>query len=108
LISVTSEVQVLPGPPRDGCGDNEAMRLTKEELSARVVVRRVAMGSAPFRWEVHWADRIAPVFVSSTRFANMDAAYRDGEARLPEFMPPRQAPRLGLDERVVEDEAAAA
>jgi hypothetical protein len=38
----------------------------------------------------------------------MDAAYRDGQARLPEFMPPRQKPRLGLDERVVEGEAAAA
>lgn len=84
------------------------MRLTKEELSARVVVRRTTVGSAPFRWEVHWADRLAPVFVSPTRFPNMEAAYRDGQARLPEFMPPRQTPRLGLDERVVEGEPAAA
>jgi len=75
------------------------MRLTTEELSARVVVRRDTLGSAPFLWEVHWADRIEPVFVSPSRFANMEAAYRAGQAGLPEFMPPKRAHRVGLDER---------
>ncbi len=44
--------------------EERRMRLTKEELSARVVVRRATIGSALFQWEVHWADRAEPVFVS--------------------------------------------
>lgn len=74
-----------------------AMRLTTDELSTRVVVRRSGIGAMPFRWEVHWTDTVVPVFISSTRFANMDAAYREGQARLPEFKPPKRT--LRLDER---------
>ena len=74
------------------------MRLTKEELSTRVVVRRATLGSAPVGWEMHWVERVGPVFVSLSRFATMEAAYRTGQASLPEFSPQR-VPRLGLDER---------
>ena len=75
------------------------MRLTKEELAARVVVRRAGSGAAPFRWEVHWYEQPVPVFVSPSRFSSMEAAYRAGQAGLPEFLPPRRTPRLGLDQR---------
>ena len=78
-------------------GTTKAMRLTKEELSARVVVRRSTIGSTPFRWEVHWGDRLEPVFVSPTKFANMEAAYQDGQARLLECMR-SSARRFVLDE----------
>ncbi len=83
------------------------MRLTKEELSTRVVVRRAGIGAAPFRWEVYRAEAPVPVFVSPSRFSNMDAAYRDGQARLPEFMPPKRAPRYGLDEWIGRSDALA-
>ncbi len=73
------------------------MGLTIEDLSTRVVVRRTGTGARPFRWEVHWAETAVPVFISPSRFANMDAAYREGHARLSEFKPPKRTPRL--DER---------
>ncbi|HEX2942123.1 MAG TPA: hypothetical protein VHO91_13835 [Rhodopila sp.] len=65
------------------------MRVTKEELSVRVVVRRVARGAAPFAWEVHQTDLPRPLYVSPERFRSMEAAYGAGRAMLPMFVPPR-------------------
>jgi hypothetical protein len=64
-------------------------RITKEELSMRIVVRRRAIGAAPFTWEVHQGDIGAPIHISPERFPSMEAAYRAGQARLREFLPQR-------------------
>ena len=68
------------------------MRITAEALSISIVVRRITVGSAPFRWEVHRADAMGPIHVSPERFASMEAAYRAGQARLEEFIPKRSMP----------------
>jgi hypothetical protein len=73
------------------------MRLTKEQLSVRVVVRRVPRGTA-FMWEVYRDDLATPVFISPDRYKGMDAAYRAGQARLVEFVPPRRSPLPGARE----------
>jgi hypothetical protein len=63
-----------------------SMRVTKEELSIRVVVRRRARGATPFAWEIHQADIPEPIYVSPERFSGMEAAYRAGKARLSAFV----------------------
>jgi hypothetical protein len=68
------------------------MRLSKEALSIRVVVRRARRGVAPFIWEINTDTRAEPVYVSPDAFASMEAAYQAGQARLAEFTPP--PPRL--------------
>ena len=68
------------------------MRITKEALSIRVVVRRVEVGPAPFRWEVYCEEGAEPIHVSPDRFRSMEAAYDAGTARLIEFIPKRSAP----------------
>jgi len=68
------------------------MRITKEVLATSLLVRRVAVGAAPFRWEVHNADTVEPLHISPDRFASMEAAYRAGQARLAEFVPKRSVP----------------
>ncbi len=68
------------------------MRVSKEALSTRVVVRRARRGIAPFVWEINTDSRAEPVCVSSDAFVNMEAAYQAGQARLAEFTPP--PPRL--------------
>lgn len=73
------------------------MRLTKEQLSVRVVVRRVPRGTA-FTWEVYRDDLATPVFVSPQRYKGMDDAYRAGQARLPEFVPPKRSVMPGARE----------
>jgi hypothetical protein len=64
------------------------MRLSKEALSTRVVVRRARRGAAPFIWEINKDSMVEPVYVSPEAFVSMEAAYQAGQARLPEFTPP--------------------
>jgi hypothetical protein len=69
------------------------MRITKEALSVRIVVRRVEVGTAaPFRWEVYWEEGAEPIHVSPGRYRSMEAAYCAGQARLTEFIPKRSIP----------------
>ncbi len=63
------------------------MRLTKEALSVRVVVRRAKRGAAPFVWEINRDSMVKPVYVSTESFNDMEAAYLAGKARLAEFIP---------------------
>jgi hypothetical protein len=67
------------------------VRLTKEELSIRVLVRRRASGAAPSAWEIHQTDIYTPIYISPERFRSMEAAYQAGQARLKEFIPQRTA-----------------
>jgi hypothetical protein len=67
----------------------EAMRMTKEELSIRVVVRRRNGGATPFAWEIWQTDMFHPIHISEERFRGMDAAFQAGQARLKEFIPER-------------------
>jgi hypothetical protein len=71
------------------------MRLSKEALSIRVVVRRARRGATPFVWEINRESMVRPLFVSSEAFGSMEAAYRAGQARLAEFVPSsRSVPEL--------------
>ena len=71
------------------------VRLTKEDLLIRVVVRRAKRGSAPFVWEINSEDMIGPLYVSPDAFETMEDAYRAGRAKLPEFLPlPRSMPAI--------------
>ena len=73
------------------------MRLSKEALSVRVVVRRARAGAAPFVWEINRDNMAEPVFVSPETFRSMESAYRAGQARLPEFVPsPRSMQETGV------------
>jgi hypothetical protein len=72
------------------CGRGE--RITRESLTVRVIVRRVARGAAPFAWEVHRTDMERLVHASPARFGSMDAAYMAGAARLVDFIQKRSAP----------------
>jgi hypothetical protein len=66
-------------------GEASAMRLSKEALSTRVVVRRARRGATPFIWEINKDSMPEPVYVSSDAFVSMEAAYKAGQARLAEF-----------------------
>ena len=69
------------------------MRLTKEDLLIRVVVRRAKRGPAPFVWEINSEDMIGPLYVSPDAFETMEDAYRAGQAKLPNFLPlPKSIP----------------
>jgi hypothetical protein len=69
------------------------MRLSKEALSIRVVVRRARRGAAPFVWEINKDSMAEPVYTSPEAFVSMEAAFRAGHARLAEFTPaPRSMP----------------
>jgi hypothetical protein len=68
------------------------MRLSKEALSTRVVVRRAKRGAAPFVWEINKDSMADPVFVSPEAYGSMEAAFCAGQARLDEFTSP-QRPR---------------
>jgi hypothetical protein len=63
------------------------MRITKEELSTKVIVRRARRGTAPFIWEINTENRAEPIYVSPDAFGSMEDAYRAGQARLSEFVP---------------------
>ena len=60
-----------------------------DHLNTRVVVRRMGVGTAPFAWEIQGSSSPVPRYVSSERFHSMEAAYAAGQARLPEFLPPK-------------------
>ena len=73
------------------------MRLSKEALTVRVVVRRTKRGAAPFVWEINRDNMAEPVFVSPETFRSMESAYRAGQARLTEFVPTaRSMPEMSL------------
>jgi hypothetical protein len=74
------------------------MRLSKEALSIRVVVRRALRGTAPFIWEINTHSMTGPVFISTEAFVSMEAAYQAGHARLAEFTPPPRAMRETPDQ----------
>ncbi len=59
------------------------LSFTRGTSDYRVVVRRVAMGSGPYRWgwEVR-GDGDTQVHISSDRFHDMEAAYQAGKAWL--------------------------
>jgi hypothetical protein len=63
------------------------MRLTKEDLSIKVVVRRVRRGKTPFVWQINRENAAEPVYISPDGFRSMEDAYRAGQQRLPEFAP---------------------
>jgi hypothetical protein len=65
------------------------MRLSKEALSTRVVVRRARRGAAPFVWEINRDSMSEPVYVSPEAFVTMEAAFVAGRSRLAEFTPPQ-------------------
>lgn len=77
------------------------MRISKEELSTRVVVRRARRGAAPFVFEINSENRTEPLYVSTDAFGNMEDAYRAGKARLPEIVAlarlwPQPAASMGM------------
>ena len=73
------------------------MRISKEALSVRVVVRRAKRGAAPFVWEINRDNMAEPVFVSPETFRSMESAYRAGRARLTEFVPSaRSMPEMSV------------
>jgi hypothetical protein len=76
------------------------MRLTKEALSIRVVVRRARRGATPFIWEINRDSMCEPVYVSPEAFVSMEAAYRAGQARLAEFTPPPRSIPESTDQYV--------
>jgi hypothetical protein len=63
------------------------MRISKEQLCTKVVVRRARRGTAPFVWEINTDNRAEPIYVSPDSFGSMEDAYRAGLARLSEFVP---------------------
>ncbi len=73
------------------------MRVSKEELAIRVVVRRLGRGATPFVWAINKGSLAEPIYISPDSFANMEDAYRAGQARLPEFITTAR-PRPGMAE----------
>jgi hypothetical protein len=67
------------------------MRLSKEALSVRVVVRRARRGATPFVWQINKDSMVEPVFVSPEAFVSMEAAFKAGQARLADFVPSSRA-----------------
>jgi hypothetical protein len=65
------------------------MRLSKEALSIKVIVRRARRGATPFVWEINRDSMPEPVYVSPEAFGSMEEAFRAGQARLAEFTPTR-------------------
>lgn len=73
------------------------MRISREELAIKVVVRRLRKGSAPFVWEINKETISEPLYVSADGFRNMEDAYRAGQARLREFVPRRPLSHTSQD-----------
>jgi hypothetical protein len=59
-----------------------AFSFAEEAFDYKLIVRGVAMGSAPFGWEVRGADGITSIYISTDRFRGMEAAYKAGQAWL--------------------------
>jgi hypothetical protein len=55
-------------------------------------VKPTRTGLKPFRWEIHGTDTAEPLYLSPDAYAGMEAAFKAGEARLPEFILKRSAP----------------
>jgi hypothetical protein len=64
------------------------MRLTKEALSIRVVVRRARIGATPFIWEINRDSMVEPICVSPGAYVSLEAAFKAGQQRLADFVPP--------------------
>lgn len=62
------------------------MRLRRDELNYHLAIRRVALGSKPFRWEVHGTETVTPLRHSTELFSSMEAAYHAGQGGLREFL----------------------
>lgn len=58
------------------------MKTMARDLGYQVVVRRVAVGSAPFCWAVHNGDAFVPFHISKDRYRGMEAAFTAGQAWL--------------------------
>ena len=58
------------------------MPISIDQLHTKVVVRRIAVGAAPFRWEIFGFDPGVPKYVSSCRYRSMEDAYSAGLGRL--------------------------
>jgi hypothetical protein len=71
------------------------MQRAKDQLTLKVVVRRVATGTAPYGWELQSDDTITPIQVSRARFRNMEAAFKAGQAGLAAHVAARQSARRG-------------
>lgn len=67
------------------------MRLRRDELSYHLAIRRVALGSKPFRWEVHGMETVTPLRHSAELYSSMEAAYLAGQGGLREFLLDRRA-----------------
>ena len=65
------------------------MLTSTDHLNTKVVVRRVGVGTAPFTWEIQGSSSTVTRYVSSERFRSMEAAFAAGQAKLPEFLPPK-------------------
>ncbi len=74
------------------------MRFTKEALATKVVVRRAKTGTTRYVWEINCDNIDGPVCVSPDTFANMEAAYSAGKARLAEFIPSPLPPPTNMVE----------
>lgn len=72
-----------------------SLRLSKDELNLKVVVRRVATGAAPYGWELHSGDVITLIHVSRARFRGMEAAFKAGQVGLAEHVAARHSARRG-------------
>lgn len=73
------------------------MRLNKEALATRVVVRRARRGAAPFVWEINMDNRIEPIYVSPEAYGCMESAYKAGQARLRDLVANMQAAPAEVD-----------
>ncbi len=58
------------------------MKTMARDLGYQVVVRRVAVGSTPFCWEVHNGEAFVPFHISKDRYRGMEAAFAAGQAWL--------------------------
>lgn len=71
----------------------------------RVIVRRIASGKSPYRWEIQQDGFAAVLHSSDETFGSMYSAYEVGQVRLLDYVasmtkPARRqnkAPRLGPD-----------
>lgn len=60
--------------------------MSSSNLDLKVVVRRVAAGSAPFQWEVEREGAITPIQMSTERFRSMQDAYDAAQTWLADFV----------------------
>jgi len=78
------------------------MNIDMEVGYLTVVVRRINTGATPFVWEVRRDSEAVSLHVSAERYNNMEAAYRAGRARLPDFIS-KPTPARIRSPRVVRD-----